>query len=261
MVATIKILVEGLTNADSLAETEQEKTRPTITLVRDGDVVMVADPGILDSQKTLVEALAKENLTVNDVNVVCITHSHIDHYRNIGMFPNAKTLEYYGVWDKESVENWQEQFSANIQVIRTPGHDYTGITLFVTTENGMVAVCGDIFWKLDYPKTAKDDDYALNVEELEHSREMILKLADWIVPGHGKIFKVNRVQMLAEEDGLIAPPQKETKVVLLCKKCHKQMERHDRCLCRPWLCHNCCQCGLDCDLCGCSHKREVKKNI
>ena len=62
---------------------------------------MVVDPGILKSQQELVNALAKENLTVEDVNFVFITHSHIDHYRNIGMFPKAKTLEYFGIWDED----------------------------------------------------------------------------------------------------------------------------------------------------------------
>jgi len=123
MAAKVKILVEGCTNADSVGETGEEKTRPTITLVQDGDWVMVVDPGVLESQQVLVDALQKENLTVQDVNVVCITHSHIDHYRNIGMFPSAKTLEYYGLWHNQTVENWSENFSPNIQVLHTPGHD------------------------------------------------------------------------------------------------------------------------------------------
>ena len=151
MSAEVKILIKGHTNADSVGETGEEKTQPTITLVRDGDLVMVVDPGILESQQILIDALEEENLTIDDVDVVCITHSHIDHYRNIGMFPEAKALDYFGLWDKNTVENWSEHFSQNIQILRTPGHDYTGITLFVTTNDGVVAICGDVFWKENYP--------------------------------------------------------------------------------------------------------------
>ena len=147
MPAEVKILIKGFTNADAVAVTGEEKTQPTITLVRDGKLVMVVDPGILESQQILVDALQKEDLTVEDVNIVCITHSHIDHYRNIGMFPKAKVLEYFGLWAKDGVEDWSKNFSTNIQVLRTPGHDYTGITLFVTTDEGIVAICGDVFWK------------------------------------------------------------------------------------------------------------------
>lgn len=88
MSAQVKVLIEGYTNADSKAESGgEEKTCPTVSLVRDGDLIMVVDPGILESQQILVDALQKQGLGVDDVNMVCITHSHIDHYRNIGMFP------------------------------------------------------------------------------------------------------------------------------------------------------------------------------
>ena len=96
--AEVKVLVEGYTSADGSGY--EETTGPTITLVKDGDLVIVCDPGTLKSQSVLVDALKRENLTVDDVNVVFLTHSHIDHFRNIGMFPNAKSLEFYGIWDK-----------------------------------------------------------------------------------------------------------------------------------------------------------------
>jgi glyoxylase-like metal-dependent hydrolase (beta-lactamase superfamily II) len=190
MQAEVKILVEGYTNADSkIKGTEEEKTRPTVSLVKDGNIVMVVDPGVLESQQVLIDALQKEGLGVKDVNIVCITHSHIDHYRNIGMFPEAKTLEFFGLWSKNTTEDWQEQFSKNIKVLKTPGHDYTSITLFVTTKDGVIAVCGDVFWKENYPKK---DVYASDLRKLEKSRELVLEMADWVVPGHGRMYKVKK---------------------------------------------------------------------
>jgi len=146
--ATVKILIEGYTNADSIATgTADEKTCPTVTLVRDGGIVMVCDPGVLDDQQMLVDALKKEGLTVADVTHVFITHSHIDHYRNIGMFPKAKTLEYWGIWDGGSCVAWNEQFTKDIKIIKTPGHNYDGLTLLVANAQGTIAICGDVFWK------------------------------------------------------------------------------------------------------------------
>ena len=192
MPAEVKILVEGSTNVDSIAETGKELTQPTITLVRDEDLVMVVDPGILESQEVLVDALAEEDLTVQDVNVVCITHSHIDHYRNVGMFPNAKVLEYFGLWEKSGVESWAEDYTANIQIRHTPGHDYTGITLFVTTGPesgcpGVVAICGDVFWEENSPNV---DEYADEPKKLKQSRKNVLEIADYIIPGHADMYKV-----------------------------------------------------------------------
>lgn len=184
--AEVKVLVKGWTTADS-KELVEESTGATISLVLDGDIKMVVDPGVLENQQILIDALKKEKLSIKDINFVCLTHSHIDHFRNIGMFPNAKTLEYFGVWDKNKVEDWKEKFSENIKIIKSPGHDSTSITLLVKTEKGTIAVCGDVFWKENYPA---EDPYADDMKALKETRKKLLKVADWIIPGHADMFKV-----------------------------------------------------------------------
>ncbi len=184
--AEVKVLIEGYTTADSV-ETGEEKTCPTITLIKDGDNKIIVDPGVLESQKMLVDRLRKEGLSVNDINIVFITHSHIDHYRNIGMFSEAKTLEYYGLWDKNIVQDWPERFTDDIQIIKTPGHSYDGLTLLVKTREGVVAICGDIFWKDNFKE---EDAYATDMEKLKESRKTVLESADWVIPGHAGMFKV-----------------------------------------------------------------------
>jgi glyoxylase-like metal-dependent hydrolase (beta-lactamase superfamily II) len=195
--AEVKILVQGYTTADSATEGD-EKTCATITLVRDKNIVMVCDPGVLDSQQILIDALKKEGLTINDVNYIFITHSHIDHYRNIGMFPDAKTLEYWGIWDGGRAEDWKENFTEDIKIIKTPGHNYDGLTLLIKTKEGLsfrssqakeeiIAVCGDVFWKENYPE---NDPYASDLKKLQESRQKVLQLADFIIPGHAGMYKV-----------------------------------------------------------------------
>ncbi len=187
--AEVKVLIKGYTNADSLKERGIEKTCATISLVKDKDITLVVDPGVLESQDLLVEALKKEGLAVEDIDIVCITHSHIDHYRNIGMFPSAKTLEFYGLWDKNSVEDWKEDFSEDIKIIKTPGHDKTSITLFIKTHKGIIAICGDVFWKENYPLL---DNYADEPLKLKESRKRIIELADYIIPGHDSMYKIKK---------------------------------------------------------------------
>lgn len=187
--AEVKVLILGYTNEDSKKESKEEKTRATITLVKDKNIVMIVDPGVLESQQILIDALKKESLSVNDVNIVCITHSHIDHYRNIGMFPNAKTLEFYGLWDKETVDDWQEKFTKDIKIMKTPGHDSTSITLLVKTNKGTIAIVGDVFWEENLPK---EDEYADDPKKLKESRKKVLEIADYIVPGHADIYEVKK---------------------------------------------------------------------
>lgn len=183
--AEAKVIIEGYT----MAESGTEKSCATISLIKDKDIIMVVDPGVLESQNVLIEALEKEGLHIRDITHVGITHSHIDHYRNIGMFPEAKTVEFYGIWDRNMVEDWKEQFSENIKIIKTPGHSSTGISFIVNTKDGKIAVVGDIFWRENHPKK---DPYADNPKKLEESRKKILESADWIIPGHAGIYKVKK---------------------------------------------------------------------
>jgi len=253
--AKVKILIEGHTNADRLLKGGAEHTCPTITLVQDQEIIMVVDPGVLDSQQLLIDALAKENLTLEDVNMVCLTHSHLDHYRNVGMFPQAKVLEYFGIWDGGSVEDWQEHFSNDIQIVKTPGHDQTGITLFVKTDQGVVAICGDVFWKKDMPEV---DPYASDPKKLQRSRELVLKMAQWVVPGHAGMYKIrsngSAKRPLASQSALT-----KARGTLLgaCRSCHRPFNKLiDRCLCQEWLCYKCCECDDSCLACNCAHHKK-----
>lgn len=183
--AEVKVLIEGYT----MSESGEERTCPTITLVRDREIVMIVDPGVLESQKLLINALKREDLKVSDINYVCLTHSHIDHYRNVGMFPDAKTLEFYGIWDGNTVQDWKEDFTDDIKIIKTPGHSRTGITLMVKTKIGRVAICGDVFWMEGGPA---EDSYANDMKQLQKSRKKVLALADYVIPGHAGMFKVKK---------------------------------------------------------------------
>lgn len=187
--AEAKILIKGYTSADSAAAGEIETTCPTISLVKTKDLNIICDPGVVESQDVILEKLKEQGLSRDDINLVFLTHSHIDHYRNIGMFPQAKTLEYYGLWDKNTVDDWKENFADDIKVVKTPGHSNDSLTMLVKTTEGVVAICGDVFWRENYPD---HDEYAINKEELKKSREQVLAQSDYVIPGHGDIFKVNK---------------------------------------------------------------------
>lgn len=186
LMAQVKILIEGYTSADKPGK--KERTCPTITLVRDGKKIIVVDPGTLANQGTLVGALKKEGLTPDQVNTVFLTHSHIDHFVNIGMFPKAAVVEYYGVWRNNVVEDRPTNLTKDIKILETPGHSFSGLTLLVKTPIGKIAVCGDVFWKEDYPKK---DPYADNPKTLREMRKKLLKIADYIIPGHAGMFQAN----------------------------------------------------------------------
>lgn len=249
--AQVKVLVEGYYE---LEEGGVEQARATVSLVRERNLIMVVDPGFVKDRRLIIEALAKEGLSLEDVNIVCITHSHIDHYANIGMFPKAKILEYFGVWDQTGhVHEWQTRFTDDIQIIKTPGHDKTCITLFVKTDNGVVAICGDVFWKENYPEV---DVYASNPKQLQESRQLVREMAHWIIPGHAKMHETRngaKLQKVKSQKKIAVLPVKGK-----CKKCKRPFGMlADNCFCQEWLCYRCCECKINCNVCNCSVKARL----
>ncbi len=182
--AEVKILVEGYISADTGGH-----SCSTIVLVKDKNLKIIVDPGTVPDQNLIKERLKEEGLNVDDINMVFITHSHMDHYRNIGMFPKAKVLDYWGWWEGDVWKKANENVTEDIKVIKTPGHSQDSITFLVKTEKGTVAICGDVFWKENFPE---DDPYATDKEKLKESRKKVLEMADWIIPGHGKMYKVKK---------------------------------------------------------------------
>jgi len=180
--AEVKILFLGYYSLVSAG-----RSCPTISLVRDEDLKIIVDPGTVPNQQIIIDKLKAEGLTPDDINIVLITHSHMDHYRNIGMFKNAKGFDYWGWVEGDVFTDYTTPISKDIDIIKTPGHSPLDITMLVKTKEGTVAICGDVFWQENFPEK---DPFADNLKILAKSREMVLNSADFIIPGHGEMFKV-----------------------------------------------------------------------
>ena len=111
--------------------------------------------------------------------------------------------------DNEDIYSWDGKIESHggkipgtdIEIIKTPGHDMFHCSVLVQAENfGKVAIAGDVFWWEDSQEKKTDkrslielkDPYVKNEEDLINSRRKILAFADYIIPGHGKIFKVEK---------------------------------------------------------------------
>jgi glyoxylase-like metal-dependent hydrolase (beta-lactamase superfamily II) len=186
--ATVDVLIAG-----HVEDTPAGKSvHPTVSLVRDGELVVVVDPGILSDPALLVDALTEHDLAVHDVTHVFVTHHHVDHTRNIGMFPTAVVVDVDSVYDGSlwlGHDGDGHHLSAAVSVIETPGHARECAALVVATDDGIV-VLTHAWWFADM--TPVQDPLAWDQAALERSRERILGLADVVVPGHGPAFRPPR---------------------------------------------------------------------
>ncbi|KAL5106006.1 Metallo-beta-lactamase domain-containing protein 1 [Taenia crassiceps] len=82
---------------------------------------------------------------------------------------------------------------ACVRVICAPGHTANDVALVVegVPELGTVVVSGDIFEnQRDRENASLWKGNSLKPELQERSRHLITSLADYIIPGHGAMFKV-----------------------------------------------------------------------
>ncbi|XP_044578095.1 metallo-beta-lactamase domain-containing protein 1 isoform X2 [Cotesia glomerata] len=155
------------------------------TLIKGQEINIIVDTMTAWDRDKILTALRSHNVKPEEINYVVCTHSHADH---IG--------EY--------------QLNEDLKIIATPGHTSEDITLLIkncriinTDVNDVdgsqalqtycVAIVGDLFEKeadIADPEIWK----SVGKKELEKTqaknRLMIIKSADYIVPGHGPMFKV-----------------------------------------------------------------------
>jgi glyoxylase-like metal-dependent hydrolase (beta-lactamase superfamily II) len=185
--AVVEVLIVGYCYALE-DEPSAERACSTVTLVEDGDVRVVCDPGSTSDPVVLTAALADRGLTVDDITWIFLSHYHPDHCKYAGLFPEAGVLDYWGEAHGDVYRAGIRDINGNIRAIETPGHSRDSMTLLVDTARGRVAVCGDVFW--DHRRDF-EDPYADDPAALMWSRERLLETVDFIVPGHGDIFKTD----------------------------------------------------------------------
>lgn len=164
------------------------KVVSTCTLVRDGQHVIVVDPGMADSAASILEPLAALGVSPSAVTDVILSHHHPDHTMHAGLFPNAAVHDHWAIyrgaaWEDSDAEG--RVLSPSVGLIRVPGHTAQDIATVIGTPDGVV-VCTHLWWAADGPA---EDPFAEDPAQLTASRRRVLAIADTIVPGHGRAFR------------------------------------------------------------------------
>jgi tRNA-Thr(GGU) m(6)t(6)A37 methyltransferase TsaA len=159
----------------------------TVGLIRDGDVCVVLDPGLVADRSTLLAALGDLGVTPAQVTDVVISHHHPDHTVNVALFPGARVHDHWAVYHGDlwtSRDAHGVDLSPSVRLLRTPGHTNEDISTLAGTPDGVIAFT-HTWWAPDGPV---DDPYTPDAAVLAASRAMLAEVADTIVPGHGPAF-------------------------------------------------------------------------
>lgn len=160
----------------------------TVTLVRDGEAVIVVDPGMVADRSAILEPLHAKGVGPGEVTDVVISHHHPDHTINIALFPNARVHDFMATYEGDVWTDHDEgdfAVSPSVRLLLTPGHTDQDVTTVVDTADGLV-VLTHLWWAADGPT---EDPFAGDLDVLRESRRAVLDLGPvLVIPGHGPAF-------------------------------------------------------------------------
>ena len=189
---SIKVLIEGYARMN---DDETMSASSSTILITSNDLRVLVDPG---TSPNLLEKLKEVNLGPDSIDFIFLTHFHIDHVLNIRFFPNTPILDSETIYTGDKESFYSDIIpGTEIQVMKTPGHATEQASLVVSVENEVYVLAQDVFWWMDGKQRSDtiqnlmklEDPYANDHDALLVSRKKVLEMADWIIPGHGKMFR------------------------------------------------------------------------
>jgi glyoxylase-like metal-dependent hydrolase (beta-lactamase superfamily II) len=184
MVASVELIHAGYVRDDG------SRVASSISLIRDGDAILVADPGMVARRSLISDPLAVRGIAPEAVTHVWISHHHPDHTMNIALFPNAEVVDF---WARYRDDLWLDhdgdgyRVTPHAQMWLTPGHTEEDTALIVEADDGVYALT-HLWWRAD--RSPAIDPTAYDQAALERGRERVLAVADIVIPAHGDRFRV-----------------------------------------------------------------------
>ena len=186
--AEVHILFNGYANDST--NPEVSRVASTVAYVREGDVHVIIDPGMVPDPGSMLEPLAALGVSPAAITDVIFSHHHPDHTLNAALLPHARFHDHWAIYQGDSWESRPAEgykLSPSIRLIETPGHSPQDITTLVGTHEGVIAFT-HLWW---YASGPADDPFSNDVTALHRNRERVLQVATLIVPGHGAPFTPN----------------------------------------------------------------------
>lgn len=175
----------------------------TVTLIKANDVNILVDSGSFADRGNLITALKNEGLTLTDIHTVVVTHLHLDHTANLDLFTHAAIITKHSAQSAglmfhggsniiTSVNVEHLEIVSGVKIILTPGHVDAHISVVVETSDGTYVICGDAIQTPDQVDVHTKPKKACDIDAFENSRNLILGLADYLIPGHGGVIQIRK---------------------------------------------------------------------
>ncbi|KAI6180852.1 Lactamase-B domain-containing protein [Aphelenchoides besseyi] len=189
------------TGSKTKLKDNQQEVIGAITLINDNGLHVLVDTGAASETEVLLRGLADNQVSLDEIDVVVITHGHPGHMGNLNFFGQKPVLyhfnEYIGhhVSPTELTERPYRKLTANIEVWKTAGHTQHDLSVLVhnVPSYGTMAIVGDLIPAESLLSERVDPVAEEGVWDSSIKRQnanLLICMADWVVPGHGPPFRV-----------------------------------------------------------------------
>ena len=174
----------------------------------------MTDENVKLNRKLLMRDLKSAGLKPSDIDILFISHWHLDHFGNVKLFKDSTIMTPEAAADKVKIEvagvKDGEKIADGVTAVTTPGHtaDHGSIVFktdrlrkSVQASTGgrivgigevSVAVAGDAILTPSFYMSEKIWSQNKDFGSEEAAKESVKKLtdiADYIIPGHGDLFR------------------------------------------------------------------------
>lgn len=179
----------------------------SIVLIQSSGKNIIVDTGYPGDEANITKGLEKNALSPKDIHIVINTHGHMDHTAGNWLFPEALFLIHpsEGVRGIASlgckVQNLVPPYTLDehIHIIHTPGHSRGCVSVVIeglasefSGPDDVVVCAGDALPIYGNYTEWVPPGIHYDWEVAMESMKRIVELADWVIPGHDKPFKVKK---------------------------------------------------------------------
>jgi glyoxylase-like metal-dependent hydrolase (beta-lactamase superfamily II) len=174
----------------------------------------LSEANIKNNHKNLIHALKNAGLAPGDIDILFITHWHVDHFLNYKIFPDSEIVMLDKAIERHNLDftsiSGRKKIAEGVEVLHTPGHTADHASILLKTENlrytsqtssgGRIMGIGKVNVVVAGDAIVSPTCYCMNrvwdhnqdffsLEEGNKSMNEICKIADFIIPGHGGVFE------------------------------------------------------------------------
>jgi glyoxylase-like metal-dependent hydrolase (beta-lactamase superfamily II) len=142
---------------------------------------ILIDTGATIDRQNLEEDLKNLKIDSSNIDIVLLTHNHLDHIGNTNIFKNAKIYGSKEDFSNKKILDINKLKISGIKVIKTPGHTRGGVCFYMPKEK--ILFSGDIIFY--HGLTGRTDFHDSSPKDMVKSIEKLQNIDYKILcPGH-----------------------------------------------------------------------------